>query len=90
MFCRLEFSSNNYAGVVMSSKYIISLCALASYIASPLAAAPKVAQKTAEQNASFICSAKEMSKCFTNVAKKSMPAVVFIKVQSKQTINFIK
>ena len=66
----------------MSSKYIISLCALASYIASPLAAAPKVAQKTAEQNASFICSAKEMSKCFTNVAKKSMPAVVFIKVQS--------
>jgi len=62
----------------MSSKYILSLCTFASFIASPLAAAPK----TDEQNASLICSAKQMSKCFTTVAKTSMPAVVFIKVQS--------
>ena len=82
LFCRLQISSNHYAGVAMSSKYIISLCTFASFIASPLAAASKVEQKTEEQKPPFICSAKQMSKCFTTVAKKSMPAVVFIKIQS--------
>lgn len=68
----------------MSSKLILSLCAFASVIASPLMAAPKVAQKAPEQNQNppCVCSPTQISKFFTSVAKTSMPAVVFIKVQS--------
>lgn len=69
----------------MSQKFVISLCAFASFIASPLMAAPKASQKTAaasDTNTPCVCSPTQISKFFTSVAKKSMPAVVFIKVQS--------
>lgn len=61
----------------MSHKLLISVCALASFIGSASAA-----QKTKEQQTPCSCTPTQISKFFTNVAKTSTPAVVFIKVQS--------
>lgn len=63
------------------SKLLYSICTLASFIAGPAYAETKSAS-TNGQSAPCVCSPNQISKFFTDVAKKSMPAVVFIKVQS--------
>ncbi|NDD57891.1 MAG: DegQ family serine endoprotease [Chlamydiae bacterium] len=69
----------------MYSKFFFSLFTLASFIAGPIGAAN--ALKESSPNTECVCSPKQISKFFTDVAKKSMPAVVFIKVQSTAEDN---
>jgi serine protease Do len=66
----------------MNLKLLFSICAITSLISDPVMAASKTTQTTKEQNHNCACSPASISKFFTDVAKKSMPAVVFIKVQS--------
>ena len=66
----------------MSLKLIFSLCTAASFIAGPVIAGQKNSQETKSKDNDCACSPMLISKSFTNVAKKAMPAVVFIKVQS--------
>jgi serine protease Do len=66
----------------MNLKLLFSICAITSLISDPVMAASKTTQASKEQNHNCVCSPASISKFFTDVAKKSMPAVVFIKVQS--------
>jgi serine protease Do len=66
----------------MSLKLIFSLCTAASFIAGPVVAGQKNNQEAKSKDNDCVCSPLLISKSFTTVAKKAMPAVVFIKVQS--------
>ncbi|MBM3208351.1 MAG: hypothetical protein FJZ57_07120, partial [Chlamydiae bacterium] len=66
----------------MSLKLIFSLCTVASFIAGPITAGQKTSQEPKNKDNDCACSPIQISKSFTSVAKKAMPAVVFIKVQS--------
>lgn len=59
-----------------------SLLCLSLACALPLIAAPSAARSNAGQKEECACSPAQISKAFTAVAKKAIPAVVFIKVQS--------
>ncbi len=66
----------------MSSNFLLSIYTAASLMANPIMAAEAKAPITTKKTADCVCSPKQISKSFTNVAKTSMPAVVFIKVQA--------
>ena len=66
----------------MSSNFLLSLYTATSLMANPIMAAEAKAPITTKKTADCVCSPKQISKSFTNVAKTSMPAVVFIKVQA--------
>ncbi len=66
----------------MSSNFLLSLYTATSLMANPIMAAEAKAPITTKKTADCVCSPKQISKSFTNVAKTSTPAVVFIKVQA--------
>lgn len=66
----------------MSSIFLLSMYTAASLMANPITTAPAKTPITTKTTADCVCSPKQISKSFTNVAKTAMPAVVFIKVQS--------
>ena len=66
----------------MSSNFLLSIYTATSLMANPIMAAEAKAPITTKKTADCVCSPKQISKSFTNVAKTSMPAVVFIKVQA--------
>jgi serine protease Do len=69
----------------MPRPFVLSLCAAAALAvaADAVAKGPTKAIASADTSQSDCsCSPVQISKFFTNVAKKSMPAVVFIKVES--------
>lgn len=73
----------------MSSNLLISMCTLTSLIAGPIMAGSKDKSAAINTTQDCVCSPKQISKFFTNVAKTAMPAVVFIKVESTndQAVN---
>ncbi|MCX6989133.1 MAG: DegQ family serine endoprotease [Chlamydiae bacterium] len=66
----------------MSSNFLLSIYTATSLMANPIMAAEAKAPITTKKTADCVCSPKQISKSFTNVAKTSTPAVVFIKVQA--------
>ncbi len=62
----------------MSSHLLTSICVLTTILGAPLSSAETA---TAAQP-SCVCSPDQTAKSFTSVAKKAIPAVVFIKVES--------
>ena len=66
----------------MSSNLVLSMCTLTSLIAGPIMAGSKDKSVATNTTQDCVCSPKQISKFFTNVAKTAMPAVVFIKVES--------